>query len=48
MEVKINFLNGDLDGEIYMEQFESFVVHGHETKVYKLDKSLYGIKQSPK
>jgi len=29
-----------------MEQLEAFVVHVHETKVCKLDKSVYGLKRS--
>ena len=48
MDIKIAFLNGDLDGEIYMEQFEGFVVKGQEHKVCQLVKSLYGLKQAPK
>ncbi|XP_070019388.1 uncharacterized mitochondrial protein AtMg00810-like [Nicotiana sylvestris] len=30
MDVKIAFLNGELEEDIYMEQPESFVVPGHE------------------
>nr|GEX46105.1 zinc finger, CCHC-type [Tanacetum cinerariifolium] len=48
MDVKTAFLNGDLDEEIYMKQPEGFVMPGHESKVCKLKKSLYGPKQSPK
>ena len=48
MDVKITFLNGDLDEEIYMEQLEGFSATGQEKKVCKLVKSLYGLKQSPK
>ena len=48
MDVKIAFLNGDLEEEIYMEQSESYVVLGQEYKVCKLVKSLYGLKQAPK
>ena len=48
MDVKTAFLNGDLEEEIYMEQPEGFVVSGEETKVCKLIKSLYGLKQSPR
>lgn len=43
MDVKTDFLNGDLEEEIYMEQ-----VKGQEYKVCKLVKSLYGLKQAPK
>ncbi|KAA0046026.1 putative Polyprotein [Cucumis melo var. makuwa] len=48
MDVKTAFLNCDLEEEIYMEQFEGFIVHGQESKVCKLDKSLYGLKQASK
>ena len=48
MNVKIAFLNGDLEKEIYMEQPEGCVVPGKEKKVCKLVKSLYGLQQAPK
>jgi hypothetical protein len=48
MDVKTDFLNGDLDEEIYMDQPDGFVVDGQEGKVCKLLKSLYGLKQAPK
>ena len=38
MDVKTNFLNGDLEKEIYMEQLEGFIVPGQEKKVCKLVK----------
>ena len=44
MDVKTTFLNGELDEEIYMEQPEGFIVPGQEKKVYRLVKSLYGLK----
>jgi hypothetical protein len=44
MDVKIAFLNGDLEEEIYMDQSESFVEAGQESKVCKLTRSLYGLK----
>ncbi len=46
MDVKIAFLNGDLEEEIYMEQPEGFTQEG-ENLVCKFHKSLYGLKQSP-
>ena len=48
MDVKIAFLNGDLEEEIYMDQSEGFVEPRQESKVCKLTKSLYGLKQVPK
>ncbi|KAA3481739.1 Zinc finger, CCHC-type [Gossypium australe] len=48
MDVKIAFLNGDLDEEIYMVQPKCYVVLGQEKKVYRVVKSLYGLKQAPK
>jgi len=40
-DVTTLFLNGELEEEIYMEQLEGFVIHGQETTVCKLDKSVY-------
>ena len=44
MDMKIAFINGDLEEEIYMEQLESLFALGQEKKVCKLVKSLYGLK----
>uniref|UniRef100_A0A2N9GFI1 Reverse transcriptase Ty1/copia-type domain-containing protein n=1 Tax=Fagus sylvatica TaxID=28930 RepID=A0A2N9GFI1_FAGSY len=46
MDVKTAFLNGELDEEIYMAQPTSFEVQGHECKVSRLKRSIYGLKQS--
>jgi hypothetical protein len=48
MDVKIAFLNGELEEEIYMTQTDGFVVKGQEDKVSKLLKYLYVLKQAPK
>eukprot|EP00253_Pinus_taeda_P008636 PITA_08636 len=48
LDVKTAFLHGDLDEEIYMEQPEGFVQHRNEKFVYRLKKSLYRLKQSPR
>ena len=44
--VKITFLFGKLDEEIYMVQPEGFIVKGQESKVYCLQKAIYGLKQA--
>ena len=46
MDAKTAFLNGELDEEIYMDQPTGFVKEGHEHKVCRLLKSIYGLKQS--
>jgi transposase InsO family protein len=48
MDVKTAFLNGDLEDEIYMKQPEGYVQPGQEHLVCKLQKTLYGLKQSPR
>jgi hypothetical protein len=44
MGVKIVFLNGGIEEKIYMTQPDRFVIKGHEDKVFKLYKYLYGLK----
>ena len=46
MNVKTAFLNGELEEEIHMEQPIGFIKEGHEHKVCRLLKSIYGLKQS--
>ena len=48
MDVVTAFLNGTLEEEIYMEQPSHYVEKGKEKLVCKLNKSLYGLKQSPR
>jgi len=48
LDVKIAFLHDDLEEEIYMTQLFGFKVAGMEKLVRKLEKSLYGLKQSPR
>ena len=47
MDVKSDFLNAELEEVIYMEQPEVFQLFEAENCVYKLKKTLYGIKQDP-
>ena len=45
MDIKLTFLNGFLKEEVYVKQSMGYVKTGHETKVLKLKKTLYGLKQ---
>jgi hypothetical protein len=47
MDVKSTFLNGELVEEVYVKQPPGFIVVGHEDKVLRLDKALYGLRQAP-
>ena len=46
MDVKTTFFNGDLKDNVFMSQPKGFAMKGHEHKVCKLVKSLYGLKQA--
>jgi hypothetical protein len=48
MDVKKTFLNGIIEEEVYIEKPHGFEVHGRESHVCRLKKSLYGLKQEPK
>ena len=47
MDVKISFLNGLIEEEVYIEQPQGFEVLGRESHVCLLRKELYGLKQAP-
>ena len=46
MDVKIAFLNGNIEEELYMVQPEGFVDPEDARKVCKLQRSIYGLKQA--
>jgi Reverse transcriptase (RNA-dependent DNA polymerase) len=48
MDIKIAFLNGYLEDEVYMTQPEGFVDPKNAEKICKLQRSIYGLKQVSK
>ena len=48
MDVKIAFLNGNVEETIYMKQPEGFIQQCQEQMVCKLNQSIYGLKQTSK
>ena len=46
MDVKSAFLNGDLKEEVYVHQPPGYAIAGEEGKVYRLCKTLYGLRQA--
>ena len=48
MDVKIVFLHGEIEEEIYNEQPQGFETRDAETHVCRLKKALYGLKQAPR
>ena len=46
MDVKMTFLNGNINETIYMVQPENFVLGDPKNMVCKLTKSIYGLKQA--
>jgi hypothetical protein len=47
MDVKTTFLNGIIEEEVYIEKPQGFEVHGRESHVCRIKKSLYRLKQHP-
>jgi hypothetical protein len=48
LDVKTNFLHGDLKEAIYMQQPHGYEVKGKENLVCRLNKSFYGLKKAPR
>ena len=48
MDVKTAFLNGVVEEEAYVEQPLDFETHDREYHVYRLKKSIYGLKHAPR
>ena len=48
MDVKIAFLNGELGEEVYVYQPPGFVDGANSSKVLRLHKALYGLRQAPR
>ncbi|GJU36184.1 retrovirus-related pol polyprotein from transposon TNT 1-94 [Tanacetum coccineum] len=47
MDVKMDFLNGELKEEVYVSKPEGFVDQDNPSHVYRLKNALYGLKQAP-
>ena len=48
MDVKSVFLNGTIKEEVHVEQPPGFEDHQFPNHVYKLNKTLYDLKQAPR
>ena len=48
MDLKSSFLNGPIQELVYVEQPPGFEDHKFPNHVYKLQKTLYGLKQEPR
>nr|GEV33601.1 hypothetical protein [Tanacetum cinerariifolium] len=48
MDVKTAFLNRPLKEEVYVSQLKGFIDPGFPNHVYRLKKSLYGLKEAPR
>jgi hypothetical protein len=46
MDVKSEFIHGDIKEEIYIEQPQGYI--HNSSLIFRLKKSLYGLKQAPR
>ena len=44
--MKLAFLNGEIEEEVYVKQPQGYEIQGEENKLYYLKKVLYGFKQA--
>ena len=47
MDVKTNFLNGEIEEEVYIGHPQGFDTFDRESHVCRIKKALYGLKQTP-
>ncbi|KAI5316235.1 hypothetical protein L3X38_045411 [Prunus dulcis] len=48
LDVKSAFLHGEISEEVFVDQPPGYEQKGHETKVYRVKKALYGLEQAPR
>jgi hypothetical protein len=48
MDVKSDFLNRELEEEVFIEQLEGFQLSEKVHYVFKLKKAMYGLNQDPR
>ena len=48
MDVKMDFLNGVIEEDVYIEQLQGFAICNHKIHVCRLKKALYGMTQAPR
>jgi len=48
MDVKIAFLNGMIEEEMYIEKPKGFETFNHESHAFRLKRVFYGLKQAPR
>ena len=48
LDVKSAFLHGKINEEVFVDQPSGYEQKGHESKVYRLKRALYGLKHAPR